>query len=62
MKKGLLILIIILLVSCSKTIENKTTLPEATSINLITGMNCNQNYDDPLEKMGNPNIFLKTNL
>ncbi|MGK4568571.1 hypothetical protein [Flavobacterium sp. 3HN19-14] len=54
MKKQLLIIISIFALSCS----GDDNLPDATALNLITGINCRQNFDDAPLKIGNPNIFV----
>jgi hypothetical protein len=55
MKKKVLILISILSFSCS---SDKTNNPDTTALSLVTGINCRQNFDDPTQKLGNPNSLV----
>lgn len=57
MKKILFILLTFLLLSCGNDDET-TNLTESTSLNLVTGINCRQNFDDPVFELGNPNILV----
>ncbi len=58
MKKELFILLTFLLLSCSSNNGETNNLTKPTSLNLVTGINCRQNFDDPALKLGNPNILV----
>ncbi|MEO5777203.1 MAG: hypothetical protein ABIQ27_09860 [Flavobacterium sp.] len=55
MKKGLFILISILALSCN---SDETNLTDKTAINLVTGVNFRQNFDDLPLQLGNPNVLV----
>lgn len=55
MKKKIVLLISILSLSCN---NDKTSSTDKTAIKLATGINCRQNFDDPTQKLGNPNSLV----
>jgi hypothetical protein len=57
MKKTIFILLTILTISCNNSDEtiNPTN---STAINLVTGINFRQNFDDQPLELGNPNILV----
>jgi len=56
MKNKLLILIAVLVLSCSK--EDSNTLMDKTELQLVTGINCRQTADDTPQILGNPNVLV----
>ncbi len=56
MKKTIFILLTILTISCN---SDETINPtNSNAINLVTGINFRQNFDDPPLQLGNPNILV----
>ncbi len=58
MKKILFLFFCALLLSCSNNNDQSNTITESTSLNLVTGINCRQNFDDVTLKLGNPNTLV----
>lgn len=56
MKKGLYILITILTLSCNN--DGANDLTDKTSLDLVTGINFRQNFDDLPLQLGNPNVLI----
>lgn len=58
MKKVLFILLTFIMLSCNSDNDGTNSLTDPTSLNLVTGLNCRQNFDDPAFQLGNPNILV----